>query len=240
MPDPASSRPIGVVIPVYREPRDRVEALAQDLVSQGFDEVVIVEATDGAGAASGGRLDGSPRIRHLSHPRPGRAAQMNRGLKTCKADTVLFLHADTRLPGDARAAIAEGIERGGTWGRFDVRLDSSRFPLPLVSFFMNLRSRLTGIATGDQAIFVRREVMESVGGYADIPLMEDIELSRRLKKIAPPLCVGSRATTSARRWESEGVTRTILKMWALRLLYFAGVSPSRLKNHYSDLRRDST
>lgn len=238
MPEPAPSRSIGVVMPVYRESPDRIDALGDRLIDQGFDQVIIVEAADGSGAVSGIRNRVSPRIRHVIHPRPCRASQMNRGYRLLRTDIVLFLHADTRLPRNAVDAIVEGVEKGRIWGHFDIRLDSRRFSLALVSFFMNQRSRLTGIATGDQGIFVRREVLTSLGGYAEIPLMEDIELSRRLKRVAPPLCLGIRAVTSARRWESEGVARTILRMWVLRLLYFAGVSPARLKNHYRDLRGD--
>ena len=120
------------------------------------------------------------------------------------------------------------------WGRFDVRLSGSHPHLRLVAHLMNLRSKMTGIATGDQAIFVRRALFQTIGGYAQIPLMEDVELSKRLKRLSRPLCIGSPLVTSSRRWEQRGIWRTILLMWKLRFLYFLGVSPSRLVKQYDN------
>ena len=163
----------------------------------------------------------------------GRARQMNAGAAKARGDVLLFLHADTALPDDAPLLIALGLEATGRgWGRFDVSIAGTSPLLGAVSTLMNLRSRLTGIATGDQAIFVRRPAFAAVGGFPDIPLMEDVEISQRLKALSPPLCIRSRAITSARRWERDGVLRTIVLMWRLRFAYAMGVDPRRLARRY--------
>ena len=165
----------------------------------------------------------------------GRAAQMNAGARwdgRPRADVLLFLHSDTRLPAEADGLISAAMQNGADWGRFDVRLDSGQTLLRLVASMMNLRSRLTGIATGDQALFVRREVFERVSGFADQPLMEDIELCSRLRKISAPACLRQRVTTSARRWEQHGIWRTMVLMWRLRLAYFLGANPHTLAQRY--------
>jgi rSAM/selenodomain-associated transferase 2 len=170
----------------------------------------------------------------------GRARQMNAGAAKAQGDALLFLHADTALPDDAIKLVELGL--GATdraWGRFDVTIAGTRPLLAAVSTLMNARSRISGIATGDQAIFVRRAAFDAVGGFPDIPLMEDIEISRRLKAISPPLCIRSRAMTSARRWERDGVLRTILLMWRLRFAYAMGVSPARLARRYGVERTSS-
>jgi rSAM/selenodomain-associated transferase 2 len=163
----------------------------------------------------------------------GRAAQMDAGAAAAHGDVLLFLHADTTLPPDADQLIAEGLARSGrAWGRFDVRIGGPHPLFPLIAATMNLRSRITGIATGDQAIFVDRAAFAAVGGYPDIALMEDIVLSRRLKRLSRPLCLSTQALTSARRWEKHGVMRTILTMWRLRLAFFFGASPDKLAARY--------
>jgi hypothetical protein len=145
----------------------------------------------------------------------------------------LFLHADTTLPPDADRLVADGLAHSGrAWGRFDLRISGQHPLFPLIAAMMSLRSRLTGIATGDQAIFVDRAAFAAVGGYPDIALMEDIVLSRRLKRLSRPLCLGARALTSGRRWEKHGVVRTILTMWRLRLAFFFGAAPDKLAAHY--------
>ena len=163
----------------------------------------------------------------------GRAAQMNAGARQASGDILWFLHADSLPPPDAlsliRAALA-GQERG--WGRFDVRLSGCRPSLRMVEFSMNLRSGLTGIATGDQGIFVRRGLFERIGGYPPIALMEDIALSRTLKRYSRPVCLRQRVLTSSRRWERDGIARTVLLMWRLRLAYFLGADPDRLARIY--------
>lgn len=170
--------------------------------------------------------------RVLDAPR-GRAQQMNAGAEAAAGEVLLFLHADTRLPPDALALISAGLAASGAaWGRFDVQIEGRARMLTLIGAMMNLRSRLTGIATGDQAIFVRRHAFLAVGGFPLQPLMEDIELTRRLKACSPPLCLRARVLTSGRRWERYGVWRTILLMWRLRLQYWLGTSPEELAKAY--------
>jgi len=173
-----------------------------------------------------------PAVRLLASPR-GRARQMNAGARAAWGDILLFLHADTWLPEGGLGAVSAALDDARVvGGRFDVRFDSSRPVLRMIAFFMNLRSRASGISTGDQAIFVRREVFETMGGYPDMPLMEDIELSRRLKRRGRLAALPSRVTTSARKWEREGALRTMALMWVFRFLYMVGVSPARLHRWY--------
>ena len=161
----------------------------------------------------------------------GRARQMNAGAQACGRALLLFLHADTRLPEAADAMVCAALAVQA-WGRFDVRIDGRPLMLRVVAALMNLRSRLSGIATGDQAIFVRRDVFEAVGGFPDQPLMEDIELSCRLLRVSRPACLRARVRTSGRRWEQRGVWRTIALMWRLRWAYWRGVPAERLAEAY--------
>ncbi len=220
-----------IVMPVLDEAerlRELLQAL-QPLRQRGA--LVIV--------ADGGSQDGSLDIAHdladlvLQVPR-GRAAQMNAGAAACEGELLLFLHADTHLPDDADALIEAALapDSGHHWGRFDVRFDSPRRVLRLVAGAMNLRSRWTGIATGDQAMFVRRSLFNQVGGFPDLPLMEDITLSSTLKRHGPPACLRPPVITSARRWERRGVWRTIVLMWRLRAAYFLGADPTQLAIDY--------
>lgn len=162
----------------------------------------------------------------------GRARQMNAGAKRARADVLLFLHADTLLPERADELVAAAVTAGAVWGRFDVTISGRSRLLRLVAALMNLRSRCTGIATGDQAVFVRRTTFELLQGYPDQPLMEDIELSSRLRLLAAPACLRACVTTSGRRWESRGVWRTIFLMWRLRWRYWRGESPAVLAQAY--------
>ena len=162
----------------------------------------------------------------------GRARQMNAGARLARGEVLLFLHADTQLPPAADEVIASALSAGATWGRFDVHISGRPRMLRVVAALMNLRSRITGVATGDQAIFVSRSVFEAVQGYPDQPLMEDIELSRRLRRVAPPVCLRARVTTSGRRWETRGVWRTIWLMWRLRWRYWRGESAAVLAEVY--------
>jgi rSAM/selenodomain-associated transferase 2 len=167
----------------------------------------------------------------------GRARQMNRGALEATGDVLLFLHADSRLPASALQDIAAALsDPGYVGGRFDVELDSERWLLKVVGFLISLRSRLSKVSTGDQAIFVRREIFEELGGFPDMPIMEDIAFCRTLKRRGDVACLRSKVRTSARRWETDGVWRTIFRMWALKLCYLAGVSPARLKRFYADTR----
>ena len=186
----------------------------------------------------GGSEDGTPHAAHplsdrvLVAPR-GRARQMNAGAEAACGRVLLFLHADTRLPRGWVAMVQGALEtRGRDWGRFDVRLDGVHPMLRVVERAMSLRSRLSGIATGDQAIFVARAAFEAVGGFPDIALMEDVALSRALRARSRPACLRAPAVTSSRRWERNGIARTIVLMWRLRLRYAFGADPDELARHY--------
>ncbi len=192
-------------------------------------EVVVVDggSRDGTVALARERAD-----RVIAAP-AGRARQMNAGAGVARGEVLVFVHADTRLPANAADAIAAALAPGGrVWGRFDVTIEGRSPALPLVSALMNLRSRWSGIATGDQAIFVRREAFDAVGGFPDQLLMEDIELSRRLRARGRPACLRLRVATSGRRWDERGPWRTIWLMWRLRFLYWRGTPADRLARHY--------
>lgn len=175
---------------------------------------------------------------HVITAARGRARQMNAGAAHVgsAADVLLFLHADTRLPDGADRLIAAAIADGARWGRFDVRIGGTSFGLGVVARLMNTRSRWSGICTGDQAIFVERGLFEQLGGYGDLPLMEDIEFSRRARRTAWPVALRSAAITSGRRWDQRGVWRTILQMWSLRWRYYRGVDPAVLARDYREVR----
>jgi rSAM/selenodomain-associated transferase 2 len=221
---------LSVVVPVLNEAA-HLRALLPHLAARCPGAEVLV--VDG-GSEDGSRavVAAAPGVRGLTAGR-GRARQMNAGARAATGDVLLFLHADTRLPDGAVAAVEAALaDPAVVGGRFDIRIDSPRRLLAVVAAFMNARSRLTGIATGDQALFVRRAAFEALGGYPDIPLMEDVELTRRLKRRGRLAALRLRVTTSGRKWEREGVLRTIGLMWALRFLYVCGVSPRRLHTWY--------
>lgn len=188
-----------------------------------------------APSPSGGRLGWGPAALKTG-ALPGSAAiHQKTPLPTSPAateDILLFLHADTALPEHADRCIQQALQGGAVWGRFDVYIDSPRLVFRMIERLMNLRSRWSGVATGDQAVFVRRTAFESVGGFEDIALMEDIALSRALLRLSRPACLRQRVTTSARRWEQHGVWRTVLLMWRLRAAYFLGADPDRLALQY--------
>lgn len=192
-------------------------------------EIIIVD---------GGSADESPAlVRHagitLIDSAPGRARQMNAGAAAAHGETLLFLHADTILPPFADQTVCAALGSGKhQWGRFDVSIDGHHWMLRVVAAMMNLRSRLTGIATGDQAIFVTRKAFDTVGGFPDLPLMEDIELSCRLKAVSRPACLRHTVHTSGRRWESRGVWRTIVLMWSLRWAWWRGAPAETLVRRY--------
>ena len=166
----------------------------------------------------------------------GRARQMNAGAKVANEDILLFLHADTYLLENAINAVEEIIRDGADGGCFSLKIDSSRLPLRIACQLMNLRTKVTRVATGDQTIFVRRKIFDELGGYADMPLMEDLDFTRRLKKIGTFVELNLKVSTSARRWEKWGVYKTILLMWLLRILYYIGVPPEKLVEFYRDVR----
>ena len=226
---------ISIIVPALDEAQSIAAALAAlaPLRERGH-EVILVDggSDDDTVALALSRAD-----RVVIAPR-GRASQMNAGARVAGGGVLLFLHADTRLPEHADRIILDRLNATGrNWGRFDVSIGGKSRLLAVVGFFMNIRSRLTGIATGDQAIFVRRDLFRTIGGFPPIALMEDLAISRALKGRSAPLCLRERVVTSGRRWQRHGVIRTILKMWWLRLRYFFGAAPERLERSYDGLER---
>lgn len=223
---------ISVVIPVLNEEKT-IGATLTALMALGPFEAIVADG----GSTDRSRAIASAIATSVISAERGRARQMNRGAGAAGGDVLLFLHADTRLPASAFADIAAALQDPRyVGGRFDVELEGRHPMLKVIGAMINRRSRLTKVATGDQAIFVRREVFERMGGFPDIPLMEDIAFCRALKRLGAIACLRSRAVTSARRWEAEGVWRTVVRMWLLKLLYFAGVAPGTLKRFYVDSR----
>jgi rSAM/selenodomain-associated transferase 2 len=219
---------LSIIMPVLNEAAEIVAALTAlaPLRTRGVEVIV----------ADGGSRDGTAALaqpladRVIASAR-GRAVQMNAGAAVARGDVLLFLHADTRLPEGADRLVLEGLSSTGKlWGRFDVCFDGGG--LGLIAFMMNGRSRVTGIATGDQAMFVTRTAFESTGGFPAIALMEDVALSVRLKRNGRPLCLRACVTTSARRWRNQGVLRTVLLMWKLRLAFSLGADPAKLARAY--------
>ncbi len=228
---------LSVIVPVWKEAGAIAQALQalQPLRDAGH-EVIVVDA-------------GSPdRTAELARPwcdrvvasGKGRAVQMNAGAAVARGNVMLFLHADTRLPDSALAELEQFSYSRCGWGRFDVALSARRPIFRVIAWFMNRRSRLTGICTGDQGIFVRRDVFEALGGFREIPLMEDVEFSRRLRLVSRPWCIADPVVTDSRRWEQNGPWRTIVLMWRLRWRYWRGESPESLAKAYrSDVRNVS-
>ncbi|HZS11967.1 MAG TPA: TIGR04283 family arsenosugar biosynthesis glycosyltransferase [Nitrospirales bacterium] len=225
---------ISVIIPTLNEAQ-RLPAMLEWTAAIGFSDILVVD-----GGSDDGTLDAAaavPSVRCLLAPR-GRARQMNAGAAAAAGDVLLFLHADTRLPMRAQHAIEDAFrEPTVNRGFFAVRFEPPTVVGSVIAFMMNGRSFMTRIATGDQALFVRRSAFERVGGFPDIPLMEDVELSRRLKRWDGTCAVISDPViTSYRRWQQQGAIRTIVLMWTLRMLYWLGMSPQRLVRWYADVR----
>ena len=215
---------ISIIIPVLNE-AERIESLLTSL--PGDSEIIVVD-----GGSSDATVKLAEQHAQVIEVARGRAVQMNAGARLATGDVLLFLHADTTLPVGFSELLTQFTMSDLDWGRFDVRLDGKQWPYRMIETMMNLRSRWSGIATGDQAMFVKREVFEAVGGYPLIALMEDIELSCLLKKLSHPYCIDRHVISSARRWQQNGIANTILLMWWLRLQYFLGVSPGYLRNQY--------
>lgn len=223
---------ISVIVPVLNEEKSVGATLAALLPLAPY-EIIIV---DGGSSDRTREIAARFQVKIYSSER-SRARQMNRGAREASGDVLLFLHADTRLPPTAFTDIAGALDDPRyLGGRFDVELSGEHWLLPLVGRMISYRSRISKVSTGDQAIFVRRAVFERMHGFEEIPLMEDIAFCRALKRLGGVACLRSRVITSARRWEVDGVWRTILRMWTIKLLYFAGVSPARLKQFYADTR----
>lgn len=228
--------PLSIIVPVLDEAAGIAAALAALAPARARGVEILV--VDGGSRDATRSLAAPLADRVIEAPR-GRAAQMNAGARASRGRILLFLHADTTLPENADALACDGLERSSLqWGRFDVAIAAADPLLVLVALLMNGRSRITGVATGDQAIFVRREAFERVGGFPEIPLMEDVALSKRLRAVSRPLCLHERVLTSGRRWERGGTLRTIVLMWRLRLAYALGADPHRLARRY-DVERTS-
>ena len=228
---------ISVIIPTLNE-EQAIEQTLAGLPSSLATEIILVDggSTDRTLAIADAFCTNTPNA-HLVHAPTGRARQMNEGAKSSRGEILLFLHADTQMPSEAPRIIESALANPAVvGGRFDIRFDTRSGWGSIIGTLMNWRSRTSGIATGDQAIFVRRHIFERLGGFADIPLMEDIEFSRRLKRAGSTVALRQTVTTSFRRWEQQGPLRTILLMWTLRFLYWAGVNPSRLNRWYKVVR----
>lgn len=230
-------RMLSIIVPVLNEGDTIVEMLAAlaPYRARGA-EVIVVDGGSRDGSMEAARPHAD---RVIAAPR-GRGSQMNAGAADARGDVLLFLHADTRLPPEADRLVLDALKRSRhAWGRFDVTIAGRSRLLPVVAAMMNLRSRLTAIATGDQAMFMTRAAFARAGGFPDIPLMEDVVLSRRLKAASRPACLAARVTTSGRRWDRDGVIRTILTMWRLRFAFFLGAEPARLARRYGYGVRDA-
>ncbi|MEX0618548.1 MAG: TIGR04283 family arsenosugar biosynthesis glycosyltransferase [Pseudohongiellaceae bacterium] len=222
--------PLSIIIPVLNEAEllQRHLPSLQPLRSTGHQLIVV----------DGGSHDDSLRIAARQadmavQTESGRAGQMNHGAGWADGEVLLFLHIDSVLPPGADQLILNALgDPDRVWGRFDVTFDAPGRVYRSIAALMNWRSRVTGVATGDQGIFVRTEVFRRNGGYADIPLMEDVELSKRLRRLSPPVCVRVPVTVSARRWQQHGLVKTVLLMWWLRLLYFLRIPPRFLVDRY--------
>jgi rSAM/selenodomain-associated transferase 2 len=225
---------LSIILPALNEASDIVATLTalQPLRAAGHELIVV----DG-GSVDATALLASVDADQVINSARGRARQMNAGAAAASGDGLLFLHADTRLPAQADSLIQKALQ-DRLWGRFDVKISGRPALLRVVAGMMNRRSRLTGIATGDQAMFMTRAAFDAAGGFPDQPLMEDIELSKRLKRLGPPACLRQQVVTSGRRWERYGVWRTILLMWRLRFDYWRGVPVERLAARYHAPRGD--
>ena len=244
---------IAVIIPTLNEEQALPGTLAR-AARLGFDEILVVDggSTDRTQEivtslrvtrdALPADLHQPPVTRHPSPVTlltvlPGRARQMNIGASGSQADVLLFLHADTSLPDEARQAIEQALDDPAcVGGRFDVRFERDSGLAWLIARLISLRSRWSRIATGDQALFVRRSTFERLGGFADIPIMEDVDFTRRLKRAGLVAPLRAQAVTSYRRWERCGAVRTIVLMWTLRFLYWRGVDPHKLQSVYASVR----
>jgi len=227
-----SDNTVAVIVPVFNEVR-MLPTLIEQLQRLKADALIIVD---------GGSNDGSREILqksglHWIQSKPGRAAQMNAGANASNSDILLFIHADTGIDLSHISMLREAMKDGAAaGGRFDIRLSGDRVSFRVIEWFINLRSRLSKICTGDQCQFVRRSRFKQMGGFSDQPLMEDIEFSKRLKRIGRVISLRQTVTTSSRRWEQHGIIRTVWLMWKLRLLYWLGVSPQQLVHIYRDVR----
>jgi len=217
---------LSIILPVLNEK----QALQQLFASHVFPQEVEIIIVDG-GSTDNSLIELPDRVT-MVQSEAGRARQMNRGAESATGDMLLFLHVDSVLPDDWLNQLTRFWMSEADWGRFDIKLSGEHVLFRLIEFMMNRRSRMTSIVTGDQGLFVRAATFHQVGGFPNLPLMEDVEMSKLLKRRSSPFNVGSQLTTSSRRWEKNGIIRTILLMWSLRLLHFFGVPAARLARLY--------
>lgn len=221
---------ISIILPVLNEAlalQQHLPAL-QEARAAGHEVIVV----DGGSRDTGPAL-ASPLADRVLASAPGRARQMNAGAAVASGDVLLFLHVDTRLPPGAISLLQQHFaHKAVQWGRFDVQLSGAHPAFRVIETMINLRSRVSGVATGDQALFIRAALFQALGGFPAVPLMEDVAITKALRRIARPLCLRERVVTSSRRWETHGIARTVLLMWWLRLLYVLGVAPARLHSLY--------
>ena len=231
---------IAAITPAFEESPQQVKSIVEHLLSyKNISQIVIALTREDSNLFEIESLVRSftarNRVKISISEAPGRAVQMNNGASEIDAEIFLFVHCDTQLPNQADDLIIESMKTH-QWGRFDVQFDDNKIIFKVVSWFMNKRSRLTGISTGDQAIFVKRELFQQLDGFPNQVLMEDVEFSKQARRIGLPAFVGTPVVTSARRWQQGGVIKTILLMWWLRVLYWFGVSPERLAQMYRQIR----
>lgn len=221
---------ISIIIPVYNEETTILTCLdfLRPWQEQGS-EIIVVDggSDDGTYAMAEGHAS------TVCRSARGRGIQMNTGARYASGQTLLFLHVDTRLPAVSNKLLQHLVLDENSWGRFDVTLSDERPVFRIIGFFMNLRSRITGIATGDQALFIHKSLFEKAGGFPEIPLMEDIAICKKLLQTSRPICLHQRVVTSSRRWASRGIIKTIFLMWYLRTAYFLGVKPEQLARLYA-------
>ena len=215
---------VSVVIPVFDDDIELFRLIA-DLRNFDFGEIIVVDGQGGSQFVTNGSNE------RLLRTDKGRGCQLAAGSKSAQFDWIWMLHADCRLKQDVVGSLNKVLKEPA-WGRFDVNIDGGSTFLRVVAWFMNVRSALTAICTGDQGIFVHKQLLQRVGGIPSIPLMEDIELSKRLKRNSSPIRLSSKLTISNRKWQEEGVGRTILKMWICRILYWFGVRPVTIESIY--------
>ena len=221
---------LSIIVPVFNEAKTIIASLdALQQFRKAGHEIILVDggSTDNTVALSQNFVD------KVIKSDKGRAKQMNAGAREAQGDIFLFLHADTVLPKNIESLIVESLSYSKyVWGRFNVRLSGKNLAFRIIETFMNKRSCLTGIATGDQAIFIQKNMFREVNGFPDIPLMEDIEISKKLKHYSKAVCIKEKVITSSRRWEEHGILRTVLLMWSIRLGWFLGISAERLNKIY--------
>jgi rSAM/selenodomain-associated transferase 2 len=223
--------PVSIIVPVLDE-ESAIASTLENLRSLPAEVIVV----NGGSRDRTALIARQMQVKVVDSPR-GRATQMNAGAAAAAGDVFLFLHADTRLPASAIEDVVSALnDPRCVGGRFDLKLDDDRIVFRLIGVLISLRSRLSKIATGDQAIFVRREIFEAMTGFPEIPILEDVAFCRALKKKGKVACLRSQVVTSARRWQKDGVARTIVKMWLLKFLFLVGVSPFRLKRFYAEVR----